>query len=424
MHCDVGFKLCPGGTEINGCIAPDICVPSTIGQCVNHCPCPKDKYTCPGGDVDANGCRLPPICVPLDDPSDCPSEKVIVVLGGYVVQGGVGSYDPSTKATIFNDTQCEILNMTRGSYRGTGALLDKRPMYCGGRDSDGVKHGDCFHLRKIVGNCMTYERWVKLGSLHFARTLPAAVAVNNQMVWVTGGVIDDVAGGVQYTNSTEIVFANGTIVWGPNLPNGVRGHCMVKTDNGLIYSTGGFFNGGIVTNIVWVFNEALELLNTGSELKMQLKRQWHGCGVVHSNNYGGRQVVIVAGGFGISDPSITAEILDFTTPGSSWTLCMNLTSFYIKSFVPLLTFFSVPSWFPSIPIGLTYSPGVFQLPGHNKAVMFSKSGVIVLSMENGQYTYVSSANPDLYPRGDFTSMMVPKDSLKCFDNPALNEKCS
>ena len=48
------------------------------------------------------------------------------------------------------------------------------------------------------------------------------------------------------------------------------------------------------------------------------KRRYHACSTMVSPAHEGRTVAVVAGGSG--DASDTAEILDFTMPGSTWQL--------------------------------------------------------------------------------------------------------
>merc|ERR1711963_1216417 len=76
--CSNEEMMCPGGSDDNGCIMPDFCVPSKGGLSfdnMTHCPafcpskCGMEETWCPGG-LDDNGCEQPDTCMPKG--MDCP----------------------------------------------------------------------------------------------------------------------------------------------------------------------------------------------------------------------------------------------------------------------------------------------------------------------------------------------------------------
>lgn len=236
-----------------------------------------------------------------------PFRLVILILGG----GDDANSDYKSKATVLNDNECTINDMLRGSYWSAGALLDKRPVYCGGKDftTSSYTYSHCYQLQ-VDGE------WSEFGSLMRERYRHSAVALNNDMIWFSGGIL---AGAIKPTDSTELFHADGTATAGPELPNRIMGHCMVKTENGMIYSTGGEITGAIAlaaTRLVWIFQEDLSFLSYGPEFNVA--RSYHGCNVVTSNNHDGRQVLLIAGG---ENGENSAEILDFMIGGSIWISC-------------------------------------------------------------------------------------------------------
>ena len=54
--------------------------------------------------------------------------------------------------------------------------------------------------------------------------------VINEALWVLGG---------HGVNSTEYIYANGTVVAGPNLPVKIVGHCSVTLNDGNVMIIGG-----------------------------------------------------------------------------------------------------------------------------------------------------------------------------------------
>ena len=51
-----------------------------------------------------------------------------------------------------------------------------------------------------------------------------------------------------------------------------------------------------------------------------LERRYAGCGIVKSDQHGGRPLLVVAGGSGDSASKKTSEYLDFTLEGPTWKL--------------------------------------------------------------------------------------------------------
>ena len=69
---------------------------------------------------------------------------------------------------------------------------------------------------------------------------------------------------------------------------------------------------------------------------MNHKRGWFACSTMVSPAHDGRMVAVVAGGLDGIDGLDTAEILDFTMPGSVWEL-----SEYYLSFFPIIICFNL-----------------------------------------------------------------------------------
>ena len=133
--------------------------------------------------------------------------------------------------------------------------------------------------------------------------LNASYFRSDQFLFIIGG----------YNNgrlaTTEILKPDGTVAWGPALPNAVDGHCAVTAKDGTVMLTGG--DGS--ERKVWIYDPNTASFTPGPE--MINDHYAHGCAVFKSNLHDGREVLLVAGG----SKQDTTEVWDYQTPGSSWT---------------------------------------------------------------------------------------------------------
>jgi hypothetical protein len=126
-----------------------------------------------------------------------------------------------------------------------------------------------------------------------------------EFLWITGG--DD-------SKTTELISSNGNVRAEKDLPETRRDHCMLVIGNHVMI-IGGVTPAG-TTNSVLVYDSQNRFsLKRGPS--MMKARAFFACSTMVSPAHGGRTVAVVAGGYGSPD---TAEILDYTKPGSSWQL--------------------------------------------------------------------------------------------------------
>ena len=73
VECGADEFNCPGGMDAEGCMMPDLCVPSKgpmgfdgVTECPSNCPatCGAEELWCPGP-MDTNGCMGPETCMPM-----------------------------------------------------------------------------------------------------------------------------------------------------------------------------------------------------------------------------------------------------------------------------------------------------------------------------------------------------------------------
>ena len=88
-------------------------------------------------------------------------------------------------------------------YDATGGLVGQVPVICGGVSYSYGYIDDCY---KVTGN-----KAVFLGKMTTKRYAAASVVLNNTVLWVTGGWIEETILSTSLLSSTELVYSNGTI---------------------------------------------------------------------------------------------------------------------------------------------------------------------------------------------------------------------
>ena len=123
--------------------------------------------------------------------------------------------------------------------------------------------------------------------------------------------------------TTEILKPDGTVAWGPALPNAVSSHCSVTANDGRVFIMGGY----PYKKKVWIYDPNTESFTPGQEMINDYRA--HACAVFRSVLHNQREVLLVAGGW----EQDTTEIWDYQTPGSSWTSSKRgILCFYMAHF--------------------------------------------------------------------------------------------
>ena len=116
--------------------------------------------------------------------------------------------------------------------------------------------------------------------------------------------------------TTDLLSSSGSISVGKDLPDkGRNAHCMLVFGNQVLVIGG--FNAAGHTNSVLLFDSA-DGFSHKEGPSMNDERANHACSTMVSPAHQGRTVAVVAGSYYGGQDS--AEILDFTMPGSSWQL--------------------------------------------------------------------------------------------------------
>ena len=183
--------------------------------------------------------------------------------------------------------------------RSVGGILNNAPLICGGHvSSPWAFHSECYIHDKSSNS------WRLHANLKTKR-YDSSIAPVNGGLWLTGGT-----DGQTVLSSTELVYPNGTVLNGPNLPAPRQGHCVVTLHNGLVMIIGGYPGHKSVITIDPVNN----LFNTGPSTNYG--RWQSACTLFYSPMHDNRPVVLTVGGL----RQTTSEIYDYTV-ASSWVKC-------------------------------------------------------------------------------------------------------
>ena len=228
-----------------------------------------------------------------------------MVVGGST--GGLPTYGSETRLTkavrLDSPTGNECPSTGLYPYAvqlATSSVVNGSAVVCGGYSSI------------ILGTCSMYDgtlgSWGPFPSLITAREGGAAVQLEGNRFWVTGGKVSasgEVVSHTEFYSPTQDIF-----VAGPQLPLPMTRHSLAALNHTHIVMSGGIFE---IDNPVEVTNRVF-LLKPDTEQVAELAglnqaRYGHVCGAVQHEQQG--LEVVCAGGFG-SDSEIldTVEILN------------------------------------------------------------------------------------------------------------------
>ena len=144
--------------------------------------------------------------------------------------------------------------------------------------------------------------WVLLGNMTEKRQ-QFAVAELNGGVWAMGGFASGYWSSLQIT--TEIIYTNGTILDGPDLPETRARHCAVTLPNGKVAIMGGVISSSVITKDVLIYDPSTSTYTSGPD--MFYEHENFACVHFYSDKHGGRPVILGAGGISLAK----AEIYDY-----------------------------------------------------------------------------------------------------------------
>ena len=205
--------------------------------------------------------------------------------------------------------QCtSVQNFPTAVDSAMGGLLNNQLVICGGTTT-GDYRGATNKCQRLGNN----GQWSPFGAgQKVARYWGASATVQIQgedFLWITG--VEDSSGHTM--KSTELLSSSGSVIAGRDLPEARRSHCMLVINNHVLV-IGGVSSSDIGRSVI-IFDSSNDFSHEEGA-SMMYKRFDHACSTMVSFAHEGRTVAVVAGG----DGQDTAEILDYTIPGSTWHL--------------------------------------------------------------------------------------------------------
>ena len=202
-----------------------------------------------------------------------------------------------------NNTCTNLPEFPTAISGASGGVIEGSPMICGERGRAYGQYSD-----EDQNECYAYDKssqaWKFHAYLKEKRRHHSSVVMNGAL-WVLGGY-----SALYHFDTTEYIYANGTVVAGPNLPTANHGHCSVTLHDGKIMIIGGYKVRQL--NTVQIFSPKNNSFIQGPSL---INRRYHlACALFFSPMHDNRPVVLSAGGSGLS----TAEVLDYTTENAVW----------------------------------------------------------------------------------------------------------
>lgn len=144
-------------------------------------------------------------------------------------RGDGGHIKSNEVLDLTNNFDCQNLkDLEEGREGAAGGVLGLDKMIiCGGHDPEN-------HTTSTTAQCLqiTQEEIMDFGFMETERMFAASTNLDKETLWVLGGRNSN----WQFTDSTEFIFANGTIVNGPDMPLPLFRHTMTKItdDSGIL----------------------------------------------------------------------------------------------------------------------------------------------------------------------------------------------
>ena len=154
---------------------------------------------------------------------------------------GLGSPGVVQAIDMMKNKTCRLAQYPERVQHSAAGIIRKQITVCGGLN---------LNTDSLTATCYQHDPntngWSLLSSLHTARYWHASVELDGGL-WVTGGSV-----GRNTLSSTEMVYGDGSVVHGPDLPSLRHGHCMVDLLDGRIMLIGGVPT--YISNEVWFYH--------------------------------------------------------------------------------------------------------------------------------------------------------------------------
>ena len=162
----------------------------------------------------------------------------------------------------------------------TGGLVNNTPLICGGLSLTSRTSNTCYSLKE--------NDVIATTKLLANRTFAASIVINEDLLWITGGL--DMDNNLMHLSSEFIETGKNNSVAGINLPKPLYRHAMVKVENYLTMVIGGLS-----------LNEA----NDSNEVYSSVTYYYD-----HSNQEWTSGPLLITGRYGHSAFLVTDEVLN------------------------------------------------------------------------------------------------------------------
>lgn len=229
----------------------------------------------------------------------------------------LGQANPNVNVSGHESNLCEVINMADSTSScnnlpayplpirlSTGKVVNSIPIIAGGLQVSTVST-----VRNIYKFDKQSNSWLSLGNMAVARNQYSSAVLNNAL-WLIGG-FDITWPPLQ---STELVYTNGTITSGPDLPSPRARHCSVQSEDGKIIIIGGQTSSSDNNHkVTTIFDPETSTYTDGPD--MLFDHENFGCAHFYSKNHGGRPVVLSVGGY---EGGSKAEVWDYSLENGTW----------------------------------------------------------------------------------------------------------
>ena len=187
------------------------------------------------------------------------------------------------------------ISIPLGAYVG---LLQNKIIVCGGYD-----------YKDILQTCNIIGQPNKLITMHSKRFYAAAVSLNESTIFIIGGAVLGYGLFNKPSESEFITLEQEFPQKGPDLPFGVKKHCMIYHNSTTIYVIGGEQGNSDSSDKTWIIDPNNNF-HTKEGPTLNTGRIYHSCGKLIKN---GKTFLVVVGGKNNGESLDTVEVLDVST---------------------------------------------------------------------------------------------------------------
>ena len=192
---------------------------------------------------------------------------------------------------VTGESCADLANFPLANNGAVGANLNETPIVCGGVYSS------------YYQTCYKFSNggWQEFASMKEKRSWAAGVMHKNKLL-VFGGY----GGNGLTSNTTELVSLDGSVEYGPELPQAVWMHTITSINSTVSLLSGGITSATSFSPITWYFNHETNLFSFGPSLLVG--RYGHGS-AIYVDKLTNEKIPMVTGGLGSGGRLDSTELL-------------------------------------------------------------------------------------------------------------------